>query len=67
MTEIALGKLAGNNASAPDVRAYADQLVQDHTSVDGTVIAMAQKKGIHLAGAHGRGQYAEYRRRYDRP
>jgi putative membrane protein len=48
MTEIALGKLAENKASTPEVRAYADQLVQDHTSVDGTVIAMAQKKGIHL-------------------
>ena len=48
LTEIALGKLAENKASAPEVRAYADQLVQDHTSVDGTVVTMAQKKGSHL-------------------
>ena len=48
LTEIALGKLAKDKASAPDVRAYADQLVYDHTSVDGTVVAMAQKKGTHL-------------------
>jgi putative membrane protein len=59
MTEIALGKLAETKASAPEVRAYADQLVQDHTSVDGTVIAMAQKKGIHLldqAASSGQGR-----------
>jgi predicted outer membrane protein len=48
LTEIALGKLAENKASAPEVRAYADQLVEDHTSVDRTVVAMAQKKGTHL-------------------
>jgi putative membrane protein len=48
MTEIALGKLAENKALAPEVRAYAAQLVQDHTGVDETVMAMAQKKGTHL-------------------
>jgi putative membrane protein len=48
LTEIALGKLAEDKASAPEVRAYAYQLVQDHTSIDGTVVAMAQKKGTHL-------------------
>jgi putative membrane protein len=48
LTEIALGKLAEDKASTPEVRAYAEQLVQDHSSVDGTVVAMAQKKGTHL-------------------
>jgi putative membrane protein len=48
LTEIALGKLAQNKASAPEVRGYADLLVQDHTSVDETVMAMAQKKGTQL-------------------
>jgi putative membrane protein len=48
LTEIALGKLAENKASAPEVRAYADQLVLDHTNIDRTVMAMAQKKGAHL-------------------
>jgi putative membrane protein len=48
LTEIALGKLAQNKASAPEVRGYADLLVQDHTSVDETVTAMAQKKGTQL-------------------
>jgi putative membrane protein len=49
LTEIALGKFAEDRASAPEVRAYADQLVQDHTNVDRTVAAMAQKKGTHLS------------------
>jgi len=50
LTEIALGKIAEDKASAPEVRAYADQLVQDHGNVDGTVVAMAQKKGTRLRG-----------------
>jgi predicted outer membrane protein len=32
--EIALGKMAQEKASMSEVRAYADQLVQDHTNVD---------------------------------
>jgi len=48
LTEIALGKMAQEKASIDEVRAYADQLVQDHTNVDQTVVAMAQKSGAHL-------------------
>ena len=48
LMEIALGKMAEERASMSEVRAYADQLVQDHTNVDQTVVAMAQKGGAHL-------------------
>ena len=48
LTEIALGKMAEEKASMSEVRAYADQLVQDHTNVDETVVAMAEKTGAHL-------------------
>jgi putative membrane protein len=48
LTEIALAKIAEEKASSSEVRAYADQLVQDHTNVDQIVVAMAQKKGAHL-------------------
>jgi hypothetical protein len=34
LMEIALGKMAEENASTREVRAYADQLVQDQTNVD---------------------------------
>ena len=37
--------MAQEKASMSEVRAYADQLVQDHTNV---VVAMAQKGGAHL-------------------
>jgi predicted outer membrane protein len=46
--EIALGKIAQGKASMSEVRAYADQLVQDHTNADQTVVAMAQKSGMQL-------------------
>jgi putative membrane protein len=48
LTEIALGKLGEEKASALEARAYAEQLVQDHTSVDRTVAAMAQKNAPQL-------------------
>jgi putative membrane protein len=48
MTEIAVGKLAEDKASTPEVRAYADQLIHDHTMVDRMIAAMAQKMGTHL-------------------
>lgn len=48
LNEIAIGKVAEEKASSSEVRAYADQLVQDHTNVDQMVVAMAQKDGVHL-------------------
>jgi putative membrane protein len=48
LMEIALGKMAEGKASTSEVRAYADQLVQDHTNVDQTVVAIAEKGGAHL-------------------
>jgi putative membrane protein len=48
LKEIAVGKLAEEKASSDEVRAYADQLVKDHTSADQMVIATAQKKGARL-------------------
>ena len=48
LKEIAVGKLAEEKASTDEVRAYADQLVKDHTSADQMVVATAQKKGARL-------------------
>ena len=48
LKEIAIAKLAEGKASTSEVRAYADQLVQDHTNADQMVVAMAQKTGGHL-------------------
>jgi predicted outer membrane protein len=45
LMEIELAKIAQEKGSIDGVRAYANQLVQDHTSLDQMVIAMAQKSG----------------------
>jgi len=62
LKEIAISKMAQGKASTSEVRAYADQLVQDHTNADQMVVAMAQKTGARLhdsaagrhEGAHGK-------------
>jgi putative membrane protein len=51
LKEIAVGKMAEEKASTDEVRAYADQLVKDHTNADQMVLATAQKTGTRLRGA----------------
>jgi putative membrane protein len=48
LMEIELGKVAEQKAASSEVRAYANQLVQDHTNVDRMVVAMAQDSGTNL-------------------
>jgi putative membrane protein len=48
LKEIEIGKLAEEKASTDEVRAYAVQLVNDHTNADQMVTAAAQKKGVRL-------------------
>ena len=48
LKEMAIGQLAQGKASTSEVRAYADQLVQDHTNADQMVVTIAQKTGAHL-------------------
>jgi putative membrane protein len=48
LKEIAIGKIAEGKASSDEVRAYADQLVQDHNNADQMVVDMAQKTGVRL-------------------
>jgi putative membrane protein len=48
LMEIAIGKIAAQKASSSEVRAYADQLVQDHSNVDRMVVAAAQDSGTNL-------------------
>jgi putative membrane protein len=40
--------MAEQKAPSDEVRAYADQLVRDHTSVDAQVVAMAKETGVDL-------------------
>ena len=50
LKEIAIGKIAEEKALTDEVRAYAVQLVNDHTNADQMVLATAQKTGAHLHG-----------------
>jgi putative membrane protein len=61
LQEIAIGNIAQGKASSDEVRAYADQLVKDHTSADQMVIETAQKKGARL---HGPGRRAGDREKF---
>jgi putative membrane protein len=55
LMEIELGKIAAQKASSSEVRAYADQLVKDHSNVDRMVVAQAQETGTNLKnGAEAR-------------
>jgi len=48
LKEIAMGQMAQEKASTDELREYANQLVKDRTSADEQVVAMAQKKNVHL-------------------
>jgi putative membrane protein len=57
LREIAIGKIGQQKASTTEVRAYAEQLVQDHANADRTVLAVAQKDHVQLQnGESGPGQ-----------
>ena len=49
--EIALANMAPGKTSSAEVQNYAKQLVDDHTSADHEVLAMAQKMNLHLPDA----------------
>jgi putative membrane protein len=53
LRQIAIGKMATEKASSGEVRAYADQLVEDHTNADQMVAATAEKIGAHLPETAG--------------
>jgi putative membrane protein len=47
--EIKLGRLAQQNASHPDVKSFAEQMVRDHTQADQQLMSMAQGRGMKLS------------------
>jgi putative membrane protein len=49
LMQIELAKMAQEKGSINGVRAYANQLVEDHTSLDQMVISMSQKSGNRAA------------------
>ncbi|WP_213949200.1 DUF4142 domain-containing protein [Luteibacter sp. dw_328] len=51
LTEIALGKLAADQASSDDVKKYAARMVTDHTQGNEQLGKLAGSKGIQIATA----------------
>jgi putative membrane protein len=48
INEVAAGKIAVSKAQSPDVKAYAQQMIDDHTAALTKVQAVAQQKGVTL-------------------
>jgi putative membrane protein len=51
LAEIAAGRDAGRYASDSDVRSFADQLVDDHTTLDKRIVSLSQKYDVFLPGS----------------
>jgi putative membrane protein len=47
--EIKLSQLAQQNASNPDVKSFAEQMVREHTAADQRLMSMAQGRGMKLS------------------
>lgn len=47
-SEVALGQLAQEKASNPDVRQFGQTLVQDHTQADSQLMQIAQEKNVKI-------------------
>jgi putative membrane protein len=48
MAEVKLGKLATEKASSPDVKAFGQQMVDDHSKANEELKDLASKKGVTL-------------------
>lgn len=48
MAEVAIGKMALAKSQNPQVKAYAQKMIDDHTAAQGDVTTLAQAKGVTL-------------------
>ncbi|WP_395845512.1 DUF4142 domain-containing protein [Cystobacter fuscus] len=48
-TEIKQAKLAQQNASSPEVKSFAEQMITDHTAADEKILALAKTQNLKLA------------------
>ena len=60
MAEIQLGKLAAEKASAEDVKAFGQKMIDDHTQLNNSMAPIAQSKGVTLLNRMSKADQAEY-------
>jgi putative membrane protein len=51
MMEVHLGRMAADKATNPDVKAFGQRMVDDHSKANSELMALASQKGITLPGA----------------
>jgi putative membrane protein len=62
MAEVQMGKLAADKATDPDVKAFGQQMVDDHTKANDDLKSVAEKKGMTLPAdldAHDHATYSK--------
>jgi putative membrane protein len=62
MAEVQMGKLAAEKATNPDVKAFGQQMVDDHTKANDDLKSVAEKKGLTLPSdidAHDHATYSK--------
>ncbi|HEY3740096.1 MAG TPA: DUF4142 domain-containing protein [Bryobacteraceae bacterium] len=52
MSEVHMGKLGMEKASAPDVRAFSQRMINDHTKANDELTGIATRKGLSMPGDH---------------
>ena len=62
MAEVKMGQLAADKASNPDVKAFGQQMVDDHTKANDQLKSIAQGEGMTLPGDVNQKQQAMYDR-----
>jgi putative membrane protein len=60
IAEVELGKLAVQKASSPDVKAFGQQMVDDHTALNNEIATVADTIGVLLPKHMNKADQAEY-------
>ena len=62
VAEVEMGKLAVEKGSSADVKAFGQQMVDDHTKANDDLKSVAEKKGMTLPDDMNAHQHATYRK-----
>lgn len=65
--ELALSRIAADRATNPQVRAFAADMVREHTAANAEIMALAQRKGVTLAHDGAADQQKQNNKWSDKP